>query len=129
MKQPVILVLGPPDPVMHRRRITLEKRLRRVVIEDRLQMSRAHEIELFFHCSEPCRVDPFQHGYRLSQPGRTLSLALPQAEGATARVYTGSTAPIFRWVSRRFDDKRPAPTIAWRGRLAGEVVLRSEVIC
>ena len=56
-------------------------------------------------------------------------MSLPQAEGATARVYTGSTAPIFRWVSRRFDDKRSAPTIAWRGRLAGEVVLRSEVIC
>ncbi len=118
-----------PDPVMHRRRITLEKHLRRVVIEDSLQMSKAHEIELFFHCSERCRVDPFEHGYRLSQPGRTLSLRLPQAEGATARVYTGSTAPIMGWISRRFGDKRPAPTIAWRGRLAGEVVLRSEIIC
>jgi alkylhydroperoxidase/carboxymuconolactone decarboxylase family protein YurZ len=118
-----------PDPVMHRRRITLEKRLRRVVIEDRLQMSRAHDVELFFHCSERCRVDPLGDGYRLSQPGRTLSLRLPQAEGATTRVYTGSIAPILGWVSRRFDDKQPAPTIAWRGRLAGEVVLRSEVFC
>jgi hypothetical protein len=118
-----------PDPVMHRRRITLEKRLRRVVIEDSLQMSGAHEIELFFHCSEGCRVDPFPDGYRLSQPERTLSLKLPQAEGAITRVYTGSIAPILGWVSRRFDDKRPAPTIAWRGRLAGEVVLRSEVFC
>ena len=125
----MILVLGPPDPVMHRRRITLEKRLRRVVIEDRLQMSGPHEIELFFHCSEPCRVDPFQHGYRLSQPGRTLSLSLPQAEGATARVYTGSTAPIFGWVSRHFDAKQPAPTIVWRARLACDIVLRSEIIC
>jgi hypothetical protein len=118
-----------PDPVMHRRRITLEKRLRRVVIEDSLQMSGAHEIELLFHCSEGCRVDAFRDGYRLSQPERTLSLKLPQAEGATTRVYTGSIAPILGWVSRRFDDKRPAPTIAWRGRLAGEVVLRSELIC
>ena len=117
-----------PDPVMHRRRITLEKRLRRVVIEDSLQMSRAHEIELFFHCSERCRVDPFGDGYRISQLGRTLSLKLPQAEGA-ARVYTGSVAPILGWVSRRFDEKRPAPTIAWRGRLAGKVVLRSEITC
>ena len=33
------------------------------------------------------------------------------------------------WVSRRFGAKQPAPTIAWRGRLAGELVLRSEVIC
>jgi hypothetical protein len=118
-----------PDPVMHRRRISLEKRLRRVVIEDSLQMSRAHEIELFFHCSERCRVDPFRDGYRLSQPGKTLCLKLPQAEGATTRVYTGSIAPILGWVSRRFDDKQPAPTIVWRARLAGDVVLRSEISC
>jgi heparinase II/III-like protein len=118
-----------PDPVMHRRRITFEKRLRRVVIEDSLRMSRAHEIELFFHCSERCRVVPFGDGYRLNQPGRTLFLKLPQAEGSTARVYTGSIAPILGWVSRRFDEKRPAPTIAWRGRLAGEAVLRSEITC
>jgi len=118
-----------PDPVMHRRRITLEKRARRVVIADTLKMSGTHEIEIFFHCSERCRVDPVRDGYRISQPGRALTLELPRAENATARVYTGSIAPILGWVSRRFDDKRPAPTIAWRGRLAGEVVLRSEVIC
>src|SRR6267378_3928056 len=52
-----------PDPVMHRRHITLEKKPRRVVIEDSLQMSRGHEVELFFHCSERCRVDPAPDGY------------------------------------------------------------------
>jgi len=117
------------DPVMHRRRITLEKRARRIVVEDALQMSGAHEIELFFHCSERCRVDPIRDGYRLSQPGGTLSLKLPQVRGATSRIYYGSIAPISGWISRRFDDKQPAATIAWRARLAGDNVLCSEISC
>jgi hypothetical protein len=44
-------------------------------------------------------------------------------------VYYGSQAPISGWVSRRFDEKQPAPTIAWRARLKGETILRSEIRC
>jgi len=117
------------DPVMHTRRITLEKTARRVVIEDALRMSGAHEVELFFHCSERCRVDPAPGGYVLHQEGRTLSLSLPRAEGSAACVHHGGLTPICGWVSRRFDAKQPAPTIAWRARLARDVVLRTEIMC
>jgi hypothetical protein len=117
------------DPVVHQRRISLEKRTRRVVIEDTLQMAGEHDIELFFHCSERCQVDPAPDGYAVSQGGKTLFLRLPQAGQASAQVYYGSTAPIRGWVSRRFDDKRPAPTIAWGARLTGEIVLCTEITC
>ena len=118
-----------PDPVVHRRRISLEKRTRRVLIEDILQMSGAHDLELFFHCSEQCHVNPVPGGYRIGQAENTLFLQLPEAKGAASGVHYGSTAPILGWVSRRFDEKQPAPTIAWRARVAGDAVLRSEVIC
>lgn len=118
-----------PDPVVHRRRITLEKRERRVIIEDTLRSAGTHEIELFFHCSERCRVDPAADGYRISREDKAILLKLPQLAGATARVYCGSTDPISGWVSRRFDEKHPSPTIAWRARLQGEVVLRNEIVC
>jgi hypothetical protein len=117
------------DPVMHRRWISLDKVARRVVIEDTLQMAGEHDIRLSFHCSEQCQVDPVADGYALSQGGRTLFLKLPQAEGASTQVHFGSTTPILGWVSRRFDEKQPAATISWRARLAGETVLRSEIIC
>jgi len=117
------------DPVMHRRRITLEKRAKRVVIEDSLQMSGAHDVELFFHCAERCRVDPVPGGYLLHHEGRALSLTLPQAEGASSRVHRGDLDPISGWVSRRFDAKQPAPTIAWKANLTGGTVLRSEIMC
>jgi hypothetical protein len=117
------------DPVIHRRRITLEKAARRVVIEDILQMAGEHDIDLFFHCSEPCRVDPVPGGYTLRRDSTTLVLKLPQAEGAASSVYFGSIDPVLGWVSKRFDEKQPAPTIAWRTRLGGECVLRSEIAC
>jgi len=116
-------------PVMHQRRIAIDKAARRVVIEDSLQMAGEHDIELFFHCSERCEVDPAPEGFTLRQGGRTLSLKLPLAEGASAHVYHGSTAPILGWISREFDQKVPAPTIAWRARLKGNVVLRTEIDC
>ncbi len=118
-----------PDPVEHRRRISLDKRARQVVIEDIVLMSGTHEIELFFHCSEQCRVETAPGCCLISRDGRTLILRLPEAPGATTRVHCGTLAPISGWVSRRFDEKQPAPTIAWRARLAGDVVLRSEIAC
>jgi len=118
-----------PDPVLHRRRVLLEKRPRRVVIEDTLQMSGVHEIELFFHCSDRCRVDPSDEGYLLGQGSRTLVLKLPKDPAAASRVYFGNIAPISGWVSNRFDDKQPAPTITWKARLSGNTLLRSEIMC
>jgi len=117
------------DPVMHRRRIALDKAARRVAIEDRLEMTGAHDIELYFHCSEGCQLVAAAGGYALSQGGRTLTLRLPQVEGASSRVYCGSMDPLLGWVSRRFDEKHPAPTIVCRARLAGDAVLRSEIVC
>jgi hypothetical protein len=117
------------DPVLHRRRITFDKRAAHIVIEDTLQMAGEHDIELFFHFSEACSIVPEAGAYAVARLHRTLALRLPQAEGAHARIYHGSVAPISGWVSRRFDDKVPAPTLAWRARLRGAAVLRSEIRC
>jgi len=117
------------DPVMHKRRIALGKAARRVVIEDTLQMAGEHDIELFFHCSERCRIDSLPDGYAVRQEAGMLVIRLPHLEGGSSCVHHGSGVPISGWVSRRFDDKQPSPTIAWRARLKGEVVLCTEIIC
>jgi hypothetical protein len=116
------------DPVKHRRLIELDKRARRVLIEDTLEMGEEHEVELLFHCSERCTVDPVPGGYLISQGGIALKLALPEIDGACAAVYRGSTAPLLGWVSRAFDSRQPAPTIVWRARLSRRAVLRTEIV-
>jgi len=113
------------DPVKHRRLIDLDKAARRVRIDDQLEMEEAHEVELFFHCAESCRVDPVEGGYLLEQDGICVRLTLP--ENGAAQVYRGSLAPLAGWVSRAFDQREPAATVVWRARIAGRAVLRTGI--
>ena len=115
------------DPVKHRRLIELDKKARRVIIEDRLEMGDEHEVELVFHCSEQCSLKAAPGGYTIRQEGLAIRLTLPEHEKASTTVYNGSVAPIFGWVSRAYDSRRPAPTVVWRARLSGSVVLRTEI--
>ena len=117
-----------PDPVKHRRLIELDKASRLVVVEDSLEMAEEHDVELLFHCSEHCDVQPAPGGFVLAQGDRTVKLLLPGADNAQCQVYRGSLSPIFGWVSREFDRRQPAPTIVWRARLAGNTVLRTEIL-
>lgn len=121
--------LGLDDPVLHRRRLVFDKRARSVLVEDYLQMDGAHDVEIFFHCAEDSRVTPIAGGVAIERGGRTLRLRWPEAAQGEARVLEGSTAPIAGWVSRHFDVKVPAPTIVWRGRLAGDSILRTHIDC
>lgn len=116
------------DPVKHRRLIELDKRARRVLVEDTLEMGEEHDLELFFHCHEDCTVDAIPGGYLIVRGGTSLRLLLPQIEGSASAVHRGSVAPLLGWVSRAFDSRRPAPTIAWRARLANRAVLRTEIL-
>ncbi|MEP7070649.1 MAG: alginate lyase family protein [Usitatibacter sp.] len=118
-----------PDPVMHRRRIVLDKAARRIVIEDTLQMQGEHDVELFLHAHERCAVTVGEGGARLARGDRALDIRFPEASGATSRVLLGSEAPIGGWISRAFDRKQPAPTLVWRARLAGDCVLRTQIDC
>lgn len=117
------------DPVLHRRRITLDKAARRIVVEDRLEMRGTHNVELYFHCSERCSVDPLPYGFVIRHAATEVELRLPLVDGARSGVRRGSLSPICGWISRRFDEKLPSPTIVWHARLTGPAVLSSELYC
>lgn len=118
------------DPVMHTRRITLNKKTGRIVIDDTLQMAGTHVVELLFHCDEHTRLSPAEDGsYLLSQEDRTIRIRLPVISGATGRILCGSTTPMAGWVSRRFDVRQPTPTLHWRAQLHGTATLRTEIAC
>jgi hypothetical protein len=116
-----------PDPVIHRRRITFDKPARRFHIHDVLEARGEHELELFFHCGERCRVAPIPEGYALSQGRWSLILRLPRTQGASTKLYCGSDSPVAGWVSRRFDHKQPTRTVAWRHRFVGLLAIDTEI--
>lgn len=113
------------DPVRHRRLVELDKRARRLVVEDHLEMAAEHDVELFFHCAEACRVDPVPGGFLLSVDGVQAKL-VPPACGDSS-LHKGELAPILGWVSRGFDRRSPTHTIVWRARLGGPAQLRTEL--
>jgi hypothetical protein len=117
------------NPLMHRRRIVLDKPGRRFTIEDVLETSSIHDVEMFFHCAEECMVAPAPGGFAIRRETGTILLRLPNVGGPDVRVLRGCAAPIGGWVSRRFDEKQPACTIAWRARIASTTVLRSVIQC
>jgi hypothetical protein len=118
-----------PDPVVHRRRIFLDKPARSIAIRDTLQMHGQHEVELFFHCAEGAQVAPIDGGVSITLSDRTIRLLWPDVENGAGWVLEGSVDPIGGWISRRFDHKQPAPTIVWRARLAGETTLLTQILC
>jgi hypothetical protein len=116
------------DPVMHRRAIRFDSHASLFVVEDTLEMEGAHDVELFFHFSERCRVALDQDGCVAEQDGVRVGLRLPEAPGATVELLEGSLDPIAGWVSRRFDERQPAPTLRWRATLAGACTLRTQIL-
>jgi hypothetical protein len=116
------------DPVRHRRLITLEKAAARIVVEDTLEMAEDHAVELFFHCHEDATITPTQTGYLVRRGDAFIQVEFPRVPNATLQVYRGSLAPMCGWVSRAFDVRAPAPTLAWSARLSGHALLRTEIL-
>lgn len=117
------------DPVTHRRRIAFDKSLRCIHIEDTLDMSGTHLVELHFHCHEASSLRRDDNGYLLELDGLTLPIQLPDVAGAEVQVCRGQMNPPLGWVSRRFDVRIAAPTLVWRARLTGATTLCTVVQC
>src|SRR5258706_8019728 len=117
------------DPVLHRRRILLDKHERRILVEDELQMEGEHDVELFFHCHEDCVVEMLGDAVRVRNDARSIRIHWPRLRGARCEVLRGSLDPIGGWVSRAYDRRQPSPTLVWRARIAGPCVLDTAIDC
>ncbi len=118
-----------PDPVIHRRRIVLDKPRRRIRIEDHLQMSGTHQVELFFHCAEDCRLMLEDDVWHLRNGKPRLRLTLPATADSSTRIAHGETDPPLGWISRSYDVRVAAPTLVWRATLTGPQRLCTIIDC
>jgi hypothetical protein len=118
-----------PDPVLHRRRIVLDKTRRLLVIEDYLEMDGTHDVEIFLHAAPEANALPTADGVKVARAGRAIRVVWPDLAAGRSEILRGRTSPIAGWVSRRFDVREPADTLVWRARLAGDCVLRTVIDC
>ena len=115
------------DPVLHRRRLRLDRKSRIVTITDILECHGTHEVEIGFHFSEACDVWQAERNVFLAAHG-TKRLRLHLDACLTPTLYRGSEQPIAGWVSRTFDVKVPTVTLVARGQMTRMTEFRTEIV-
>jgi hypothetical protein len=115
------------DPVLHRRRLRLDKKGRILMVTDVLECRDTHEVEISFHFSEACTVWQAARDVFLAAHG-TRRLRLHLDARLTPTLYRGSEEPIAGWVSRTFDVKVPTVTLVACGRITSTTEFRTEII-
>lgn len=114
------------DPVLHRRSLVFDKRERVLRVADTLECQGAHEIEIFWHFSEECRVQV--NGNEISAVCGDRAMSMTMAGVACSpRVVIGREDPPLGWVSRRFDRKCSSSSVVWAGRVSGTTTLHTEM--
>jgi hypothetical protein len=105
-------------PSVHRRQLRLDRRARRLVIEDRLEGG-AHDCRLAFHLGPDvaCTLEGGRAvlAWHDGQGRRGATLALP--DGLAWRRLEGQTDPPAGWYSPSFGVRVPAVTLVGSGRV------------
>lgn len=101
-----------PDPVLHRRKILLDKAEGKVLVQDSFACRRAHRAEFCWHFAEACEVG-LQGETVVARNGPVrLEMRMP-GNPVPPRLLVGSEHPPGGWVSRRLDHKQAAPCVVW----------------
>ncbi|MBN1491423.1 MAG: alginate lyase family protein [Phycisphaerae bacterium] len=102
-----------PDPVVHRRTITLTGDCREVIIKDEVDATGDHAVAMYLHFGERCQVhEAGDHEYLVRCERGNLLLRVDS--GLAVRLYTGSEDPILGWVSRGYHRKEVSTTLVGR---------------
>lgn len=115
------------DPVLHRRRIEFNFNNKCIVVKDILQCTNVHDIAVHWQFGDDCVVTVA--GGQLLAQGQRSGLRMRCSHGAPD-ILRGSDTPPGGWISRRFDEKAPIASAAWRVQVQGttEIVTHIELM-
>jgi hypothetical protein len=106
------------DPVMHMRKLTYLKRERTLLVEDTLQCRAAHDAGFWWHFAEACDVC-IRRKRVLACCGKVRLEMTMQDSDCEPELLVGKEQPPAGWISRRFDEKAPSPSLRWKSRING----------
>ncbi len=108
------------DPVMHRRSVNLDAAAGSLEIRDELQCAAAHEVAIWFHVAESCRLVD-QQGSCLRFLAGPLLVELKMDPLLTIQTYPGRSGEVAGWISRGYHEIVPALSITGRCRIGTAV--------
>ena len=119
------------DPVVHRRELLFDKRENQVEVIDTLKCENHHEVEVYWHTAEACKVEMNNNKICVNNGSSVLTMSMSSASLRPEIVHARETPTPLGWISRSFDEKFPITTIVWRGSINGTTklvsVLRIEI--
>jgi hypothetical protein len=110
------------DPVIHRRRIEFDKPAMRIAVSDVLECACEHLVELHWHLAESSTAVVAGRRVDIRCANVRVRIDCPPELGLP-EIVAGREDPPLGWISRRYDEKTPAPTIVCRGRIQGRTSL------
>ncbi|HEX7384066.1 MAG TPA: alginate lyase family protein, partial [Burkholderiaceae bacterium] len=117
-----------PDPVRHRRELRYDPARRRLTVIDTLDAEAPHEVEIAWHFAEDAVVS-LDDGEPLLATSGPVSLRLAcEHPGFAPSLHRGEEVPRkLGWVSRRFDERVPAATVVFRGRIERPTSITTQI--
>ena len=113
-------------PTTHRRTLDFDALSRSLLVTDEIVSAGPHEVELFLHLSEDCRVTQSgPHDFLVSVGLGTVAIRLDPR--LSVEVLSGSEEPIGGWVSRGYHRKVPSTTLVGRLQTEKQIVLTSTI--
>jgi hypothetical protein len=114
------------DPVIHARSLRLFKTSRSLLITDRLECRRVHQIEMFFHFCEKCQIRQVGPGsFEVAKLDKRIVIRFDSR--LKPELYRGSEQPILGWVSRTFGVKEPSFTLVARAVITGPTQFGTQI--
>lgn len=114
------------DAVLHRRSLEFDKQARVLRVTDTLACKGDHEIEVFWHFAENCRIQVSGNEISASCGECEVRMAMPGVAWSPS-VASGREDPPLGWVSRRFDRKCSSSSVVWAGHISGTTALCTEI--
>jgi hypothetical protein len=112
------------DPLLHTRKLSLDKDLNIFFVEDALRCIGRHHVERFWHFSEKCSV--WQDKECLWAENQGVRICLQSIDGQMELV-KGQESPPRGWISRNFDHKEPSWTALASNEINGNTTLRTVI--
>lgn len=102
-----------PDPVRHFRRLTLDRNLREILVEDWLDCSKPHLCCFHWHFAPECRVERSGESWLVQREAGSLGVHLPR-NISSSELVVGRDTPPLGWYSGRFYEHQATSTLVLR---------------
>lgn len=108
------------DPVMHRRKIVFHKQECKLVVEDTLECHSTHEVAFCWHFDPACTVMAENGKVTVICGNVRCEMQMPENK-KRPDILLGRIESPFGWISHRFDEKMPSPSVVWSEKINGTV--------